>query len=476
MSTSLLLLRSFARAHHHHGPGRLLQFGTIFRRSLLSSAYACEDAWLAQRQQCESLKHISPSRYFFELNNKYQQRKAVSAVDVDIYLNSLHRAENIDELEHIVRRLRASRETVNTLDSTGHAVCRFYLRHGKRDALLKVLNSRVEFGIFPDHFIANILLDGAVKEGDFEAAFEVVKLMMLQEDAGNEVTRTLALHTLLHLFNNDAVLISEEEKKKKDEESSASAQEDPPAEEEVDDEDIEYIRVPYLTNAYFDDHFDLTKRAHLFGKSLYFFGLHVAGSANAAEEDRILGATAQIIGLLYYQKWDKLERLLLTKGRLQGQTISEEAVKVALKLHAQEESQEETTDEKKKAIISSVVSRIESLPKLSTSERSLSSLMAVRLAALPSLEAADIAAQQALFARFESTRLSAITAQLNRLLAEQRRSEIEQKRGELEAKRRLYYFFENFPQHEIDFVEAERRIAELQANTVVDEDYVPPEV
>lgn len=79
-------------------------------------------------------------------------------------------------------------------------------------------------------------------------------------------------------------------------------------------------------------------------------------------------------------------------------------------------------------------------------------------------------------ARFESTRLSAITAQLNRLLAEQRQSEIEQKRGELEAKRRLYYFFENFPQHEIDFVEAERRIAELQANTIVDEDYVPPEV
>ncbi len=469
MSTSLLLLRSFARAHPHHGPGRLAQFGTVLRRSLLSSAYACEDAWLAQRQQCESLKHISPSRYFFELNNKYQQRKAVSAVDVDIYLNSLHRAENIDELEHIVRRLRASRETVNTLDSTGHAVCRFYLRHGKRDALLKVLSSRVEFGIFPDHFIANILLDGAVKEGDFEAAFEVVRLMMLQEDAGNEVTRTLALHTLLHLFNNDVVMTSEKEK---GEESSASAQEDPPAEEEVDDEDIEYIRVPYLTNAYFDDHFDLTKRAHLFGKSLYFFGLHVAGSANAAQEDRILGATAQIIGLLYYQKWDKLERLLLTKGRLQGQTISEEAVKVALKLQAQEE----TTEETEKAIISSVVSRIESLPKLSTSERSLSSLMAVRLAALPSLEAADIAAQQALFARFESTRLSAITAQLNRLLAEQRQSEIEQKRGELEAKRRLYYFFENFPQHEIDFVEAERRIAELQANTVVDEDYVPPEV
>ncbi|KAH9393477.1 Mitochondrial 28S ribosomal protein S27 [Tyrophagus putrescentiae] len=464
MSTSLLLLRSFARAHHHHGPGRLLQFGTIFRRSLLSSAYACEDAWLAQRQQCESLKHISPSRYFFELNNKYQQRKAVSAVDVDIYLNSLHRAENIDELEHIVRRLRASRETVNTLDSTGHAVCRFYLRHGKRDALLKVLNSRVEFGIFPDHFIANILLDGAVKEGDFEAAFEVVKLMMLQEDAGNEVTRTLALHTLLHLFNNDAVLTSEKEK-------GEDQHEDPPAEEEeVDDEDIEYIRVPYLTNAYFDDHFDLTKRAHLFGKSLYFFGLHVAGSANAAEEDRILGATAQIIGLLGTSWSDCCS----PRDVFKGQTISEEAVQVALKLQAQEESQE-TTDEKKKAIISSVVSRVQSLPK-STSERSLSSLMAVRLAALPSLEAADIAAQQALFARFESTRLSAITAQLNRLLAEQRRSEIEQKRGELEAKRRLYYFFENFPQHEIDFVEAERRIAELQANTVVDEDYVPPEV
>ena len=108
-------------------------------------------------------------------------------MDVDIYINSVYKAENQDELEHIVKRFRSTKLTINTLDSTHHAVCRFYLQNGKRDQLLKVLNERVKYGVFPDTYIYNVTMSQAMNEGNLEEAFEVAKLMMLQEDSGNVI-------------------------------------------------------------------------------------------------------------------------------------------------------------------------------------------------------------------------------------------------------------------------------------------------
>jgi hypothetical protein len=50
------------------------------------------------------------------------------------------------------------------------------------------------------------------------------------------------------------------------------------------------------------------------------------------------------------------------------------------------------------------------------------------------------------------------------------------KKKEISEKNRYLFFFENFSKHEIDFVEAEKRIEELKSKTLVDEDYIPPEI
>lgn len=380
----------------------------------------------------------------------------MSGVDVDIYINSVYLLENQEELEHVVKRFRASKRTVNTLDSTHHAVCRFFLGHGKRDQLLKILNERVQYGIFPDTFMYNVLLDNALKEGALEDAFEVVKLLTLQEDSGNEITKTLVLHTLNQLLVQDLVGPKPA--------AEGATEEAPEEEAEVDEDDIEYIRVPYLTNPYFDDHFELTNRDHIFGKALYFFGLELGKSSKTSDLDQVLSASAQIIGLIFYQKWDKLDKVL---NRLKSSEITSDPVEIARK-HA-----ELIKDEEIQSKLQALIPQLEAMPR--ASELKLKSLIDVRTAALSSQEPADIEAQKAMFAGFETTRLEAIKSQLDALLREQKRIELDRQKDDLEKKKRLYYFFENFPKHEIDFVAAEQRIKEIQSTTVVDEEYIPPE-
>lgn len=126
-------------------------------------------------------------------------------------------------------------------------------------------------------------------------------------------------------------------------------------------------------------------------------------------------------------------------------------------------------DEAMRTQLEKVIARIES------SNQEMKTLIEPHLAQLPNLEKHDIEAIKSMFNEFEQTRVKTLHAQMEALLAEQRRQELEAKQKELAEKKRLYYFFENFPKHEIDFVEAEKRISEMQATTEVEEDYIPPE-
>nr|XP_027194359.1 28S ribosomal protein S27, mitochondrial-like [Dermatophagoides pteronyssinus] len=425
-------------------------------RTLLSSSYSCDNEWSKRFEQDETLKHISTERYFFELNQKYQQKKPVTAIDVDIFINSLHRPESQMELEHILRRFRQTPKTVDTLESTHHATCRFYLAQQKRSELMHILNNRIEYGIFPDHFINNIFLDQSIRAEEWFEAFDVIKLMMLQEDSGNDITKTLSLFVLNRLLidNQYGSLVPIDQ-----EDSSTDKKDDD------DDDEIEYIRVPFLTNPYFDDHFDLTNRNHIFGKCLYFFGRELEKSLSTESNEELkLAHTSMVIGLIYYQKWERLLRLFDRIGK--SLTITAEPIKVI----------DKHLELFKVTELETIKSRLNELTKIDqTSSITMSTLIDKRIEDLPKLESSDIANQQELFDQFQTNRRKVLDEQMERLLRERRRQEIEQKQQEFEEKKRLYYFFENFPKHEIDFTEAEKRIAEIRSKTVVEEDYVPPE-
>lgn len=391
--------------------------------------------------------------YFFDLNVRFQRKQPVSAVDVDIFANIVNRLENLEELEFILKNVRQTTKTVDTLDSTHHAVCRFYLSVQKLEQLLSILNQRVPFGIFPDTYIYNILMDQCLNEKNLEYGFDVVKLMMLQEDSGNEISKTLALHILNQLYTQNAFKVEPE---------IENTEKVP--EEEEDEDEIEYIRVPFLTNAFFDNHFEITNRNHIFGKSLYFFGYEVGKSTK--HEDQILSYTSQLIGLIYYQNWTKLHKVL--DRIIQNKTLKiTNDVSSVVQNHLSSLKDETILNELKQ-----VSSKISQIP---TEDTTMTKLINDRCQLLPSYEAQDIESMLQMFEQFEKKRVDTLQSQMDELLCKQKEKELEDKQKDLEQKKRLYYFFENFPKHEIDFLEAEKRIDELKRTTVVDENYIPPE-
>lgn len=388
------------------------------------------------------------------MNSKYQQKKPVSAIDVDIFVNSLKSPESELELKYIIKKFRQTPKTVDTLDSTHHAFCRYYINNEKLDELMEILNNRVEFGIFPDVYTYNILLDKCIKEEKWDHCFNIVKLMMLQEDSGNEITKTLSLFVLNRLLS-DGKFGPKEPVEMASEDNSEK------------DEDIEYIRVPFLRNYYFDDHFDLTNRDHIFGKCWYFFARELEKSSSHDDDD-ILANTGMIIGLVFYQKWEQLNNLisrLSSNKKFKILSELEELIKNHIELFKNVSAHEE---------LLKVKSRLEECTESITSV-SLSKLIDKRIVNLPKNETIDKEQMVQMFEQFQQNRIKKLNEQMERLYQEQLQKEIEENKLEYEKKKRLYYFFENFSKHEIDFVEAEKQINEIRSKTVVEEDYVPPE-
>lgn len=61
------------------------------------------------------------------------------------------------------------------------------------------------------------------------------------------------------------------------------------------------IRIPYLRNPYFDDHFDLKDPNHIVGKTLAWVSPLISG---------VVGISCQILGWALYNKWAELEAAL----------------------------------------------------------------------------------------------------------------------------------------------------------------------
>ena len=69
----------------------------------------------------------------------------------------------LDELEDLLHRLRLTSNAGHLLPSTSHSLVRAFLAAGQEDSLLRLLNDRLNYGIFPDHWAANIMMDTFLK-------------------------------------------------------------------------------------------------------------------------------------------------------------------------------------------------------------------------------------------------------------------------------------------------------------------------
>ena len=171
--------------------------------------------------------------------------------------------------------------------SLAYSLVRNYLDLGQKERLLPILGDKVritqlkmntntksllfqvKYGIFLDRFSANLLLNAFLLEKKYKGktatssifqqdlffsdAAQICTDLMLQDQDDDQLTRALALNACYNYY-----LIATEE----DFKSNVV---------EEDDEDIVKVKVQFVRNITNDDHFDLTDKRKLLGKTLTYF-------------------------------------------------------------------------------------------------------------------------------------------------------------------------------------------------------------
>lgn len=260
------------------------------RRTYLSSSYKCVSAWEA-RLGTPTLA-INLDQFYADVETKYQQQqRKVSAIDVDIFVNKVTGDSYVDEMADLIHKLRMTEEASNLLDSTAHALVRNLAENDQIDFLRQILRDPLNYGVFLDTFTANLLLDKLVEEGKFTAAAEIASFMMLQEDFGDDISRSLCLLSAFKYLDNPEPFVKVEAAPEPAKNTPAPAP--TPKGKKGKKEELR-VRVKFLRNEYFDDHFDLKESRHLVGKTLVRL---------SAESPKKFQASSKLLGLCLYEKY-----------------------------------------------------------------------------------------------------------------------------------------------------------------------------
>lgn len=445
-----------------------------FSRNILSSEYFCKQDW-DKRLQEPVFSGVNAGKFnsklnlflfifitsnhqllisildefFFAMKERIKMKMPVEPIDVDIFANVTSQ-ENLEECVYFLTLLRENKRTAYTLNSTHQAVCRTFLESGAADKLLTILQDPLKYGVFPDNFSFNMILDHFLEKSDFVNATKVAHLYMLQEDF-SPITNILSLNAVYGCLTDPIQkekLCTIEQKPANEEETKNS--------DENDDDEAQYVRVPYVRNAHFDDHFDLKDPLLLTGKTLYLIGMRYGG---------IIGRTSQLIGLALWRKWKLAESFI---NKLPADSPEGQLAKGTLELITSAVELSTETDEEAKCFLE----KLKNYEKLFTGE-DIYHLVKKDLSLIPQLEPADISELKSNFGKWSVDRANALKEQLEKFMREEKIKEIKSMRKELELKERKLYFFENYNKIEMEYTEAKKKLDELKASEAAEE-YFPP--
>nr|CAG4640841.1 EOG090X05Q1 [Eulimnadia texana] len=268
-------------------------------RTFLSEAYQCTESW-NRRLQSPVMQKIRVEEFYYDILKKFQSSGKASAIDVDMFVNAPVDS-HIDELIHVTNRFRRSPSTVNALPSTSHAVIRNLLEQNETDTLMRLINDRLNYGLFPDYYLSNLMMDKFLKQSNYRDAVKVAIQMMLQEDFDHPIASHMALYSCYSYLRNPVPEPWDPQPQPKPEE---------PAE-------VVKVRVDYLREPFFDDHFDLTDPKHLVGKTLIVL---------FQKYDKVSLKNFRIVGNCQLQK--KEETLFFFENQTQWELLHEEKEKL----------------------------------------------------------------------------------------------------------------------------------------------------
>lgn len=441
---------------------RLLSTCGVKMVPLLSTNYGADDKWLA-RLETELLRKVEPNKYFSDLLNRLNNGASLFATDLDIFVNVARPGEHLEECVYLIRQLRRSSKANTVLPSTHHAICRLFIDSDRLAALVTMLEARVTYGLFPDSYAINLILDSAIDKQLYPLAARVVSTVMLQEEFGlNAITDQLAFYSLIKYigmdkdFNDwtdtggsiglDEILggIADQSSSVTQKKIDDTKEEEDKKEEEQnnddDEEEYEYVRVPFLRNEYFDNHFDLKEPRQLFGKSLAALGRHI--------KDDICNKNAQLLGNVIFGSLEKATDVLESMNKQSIQLAADTLDRCRYyvdNLH--------TLDAPSEPLKNQFVAMLDKVDKTQISERSLENLADDMAARIKEMD--DSQQLVKMMDEWTNERSLRIKSQMDNILKLKRIQEIKQKKKELEDKEKYLYFYDNLNRKKVDRIRYE---------------------
>ncbi|XP_055372656.1 28S ribosomal protein S27, mitochondrial [Condylostylus longicornis] len=427
----------------------------LFCRTYLSNEFKCTNEW-SSRLNAPFMQKFKLESFYYDIEQSFNSQKKASAIDVDLFANKITPEDDdhhLEEIRVLLKKFRLTEEATNALDSTSHAVIRSFTDAGKITDLIDILDNRLEYGVFLDDYSASYLLDHLIKTGDFTAAAKVSAQLMLQEDFNNELSRALALYSFYKYLDNPEPFYTENKTNNQ---------------ESQDKEEVKKVRVKYLRNEFFDNHFDLRDHFIITGKSLNAISKYL---------DKNLTYSIRLLGNVYCRKFDACMELLNSDEALFHKDVIEKALKHLEKLVSEEK---ELQDNEAFANVHTSLKNLISNNKLQ--QQSLSDDIEVLVKqAVAKFEKIELEKQKEIYEMWNKHREIKLNEEIERLNRVKRLQEIEDLTKEMETEEQKLWFFEN--EDKIDLQIDSKKVyypkrwfGKKKKPRVVDEGYVPPEI